>query len=165
MRKRSGYRNIDGKRVWSTTVTHVYQERHDDNGPDVTLPPGTFVIAYGDSPSLSMVRVVRPCGSGLTAPYIRHDRHLRRYDDLPITHPEDFTPLAAWGRDVALVSGGDAVIAMTGEPETATYPEDGARRYWQGQDEINRMIVDPRIGDYVRGLLVSRKRGAAATPN
>lgn len=121
------------------------------------LAPGTFVIAYGDAPSLRMVRVVRPCGEGVSAPYLRACRHLRRYDNLPVTHPEDLTPLSAWGRTVALVRGGDAVIVETGEPETATYPEDGARRHWQGQGESNRMQVDHRVGHYVRGLLARNK--------
>lgn len=122
---------------------------------------GTFVIAYGDAPSLRMVRVLRPCGDGMSAPYLRHDSCLRRFDNLPVSHPGDLTPLSAWGRTVALVSGGDAVIVETGEPETAVYPEDGARRYWQGQGDPRRMMVDPRVGNYVRGLLVNnRARGA-----
>ncbi len=61
------------------------------------LPIGQFVISFGDAPSLRMVRVIRPCGAGVSAPYLRDDRDLRRYDNLPITHPEDFTPLSAWG--------------------------------------------------------------------
>ena len=32
MRKRSGYREVDGKRIWSTKVTIVDQERY-DGGP------------------------------------------------------------------------------------------------------------------------------------
>jgi hypothetical protein len=126
------------------------------------LPIGTFVISYGDAPSLRMVRVVRPCGDGFSAPYLRDDRDLRRYDNVLISHPEDYTPLSAWGRDIALVSGGDAVIIETGEPETATYPEDGARRHWQGQGERNRMMVDPRVGAFVRGMLVNRQAAKQA---
>lgn len=124
------------------------------------LSVGTFVIAFGDAPSLRMLRVVKPCGGGLSAPYLRAERSLRRYDNLPIMHPEDFTPLAAWGREIALLSGGVAMIAGTGEPDTATYPEDGAKRHWQGYD-AERMIIDPRIGDYVRGVLVGRNRATA----
>ncbi len=120
------------------------------------LPIGTFVISSSDAPSLRMVRVIRPCGYGVSAPYLRYGPDLRQYDNCSIKHPEDFTPLSAWGRDIALVSG-DAVIIETGEPETATYPEDGARRYWQGQGECNRMIVDPRVGAFVRGMLVNRR--------
>jgi hypothetical protein len=125
------------------------------------LAAGTFVIAFGDAPSLRMVRVIRPCGSGLSAPYLRAERSLRRYDNLSITHWEDFTPLAAWGREIALLSGGVCLIAKTGEPETATYPEDGTKRHWQGRDASERMIIDPRIGDYVRGVLVGRNRATA----
>ena len=128
----------------------------------MTLVAGTFVIALGDAPSLRMVRVLRPCGTGLSAPYLRDDPVLRRFASLLITHPEDVTPLSAWGRDIALVSGGDAVIIRTGEPETATYPEDGARRPWQAQGEPTRMPVDQRVGSYVRGLLVGRKRAMGA---
>lgn len=48
------------------------------------MKPGTFVISYGDAPSLRMVRVVRVVrdDGSFTAPYIRADKHLRRYDNL-----------------------------------------------------------------------------------
>lgn len=118
------------------------------------MQPGLFVISYGDAPSLRMVRVVREvrADGSFTAPYIRADEHLRRFDNLLI-QPKgaaDFTPLSAWGRSVGLLPGGSAGIVRTGDPETATYPEDGARRPWQGND-ADEIGVDPRVGGFMRG--------------
>lgn len=117
------------------------------------MQPGTFLISYGDAPSLRMVRVVRevhPDGSFL-APYIRADVHLRRFDSIVIQPSgiADFTPLSAWGRIVGLLPGGIAGIVRTGEPETATYPEDGARRPWQG-DDSDEVGLDPRVSRFMR---------------
>lgn len=118
------------------------------------MKPGTFLISYGDAPSLRMVRIVRAVrdDGSFTAPYIRADEHLRRFDDLVIqpSGAQDFTPLSAWGRSVGLMPGGSARIVRTGEPETATYPEDGARRSWQG-DDLDETELDPRIGSFMRG--------------
>lgn len=118
------------------------------------MQPGMFVISYGDAPSLRMVRVVRLVRDDgyFSAPYIRADEHLRRFDNLmmPSLNAEDFTPLSAWGRSVGLMPGGSARIVKTGEPETATYPEDGARRPWQG-DDLEEIGLDPRVGSFLRG--------------
>jgi hypothetical protein len=118
------------------------------------MTPGTFLISYGDAPSLRMVRVVRDvrADGSFTAPYIRADWHLRRFDSLvmPTNAVEDFTPLSAWGRSVGLMPGGSARIVKTGEPEIATYPEDGARRPWQG-DDLDEIGLDPRVGNFMRG--------------
>lgn len=118
------------------------------------MKPGTFVISYGDAPSLRMVRVVRAVldDGSFIAPYIRADQHLRRFDDLmmPPSGAEDFTPLGAWGRSVGLMPGGAARIVNTGKPETATYPEDGARRPWQG-DDLDEIGLDPKVGRFLRG--------------
>jgi hypothetical protein len=118
------------------------------------MTPGTFVISYGDAPSLRMVRVVRAVRDDgtFTAPYIRADQHLRRFDnlDIPPNGTKDFTPLSAWGRSVGLMPGGSARIVKTGEAETATYPEDGARRLWQDND-LDEIGLDPRIGNFMRG--------------
>ena len=118
------------------------------------MTPGTFLISYGDAPSLRMVRVVRAVGAdgSFTAPYIRADDHLRRFDNLmiPPSGASDFTPLSAWGRSVGLLPGGSAGIVQTGEPVTATYPEDGTRRPWQG-DDTDEIGVDPRVGSFMRG--------------
>lgn len=117
------------------------------------------MISYGDAPSLRMVRVVRaswPDGS-FTAPYIRANKHLRRFDNLviPPAGAGDFTPLSAWGRSVGLLPGGAAAIVRTGAPETATYPEDGARRPWQG-DDTDKIGVDPWVGSFMRGQVSAR---------
>lgn len=69
---------------------------------------------------------------------------------MPPHGASDFTPLSAWGRSVGLMAGGSARIVMTGEPETATYPEDGARRPWQG-DDLDEIRLDPRVGNFMRG--------------
>lgn len=119
------------------------------------MQPGTFLISYGDAPSLRMVRVVRAvrADGSFTAPYIRADDHLRRFDnlDIPPNGAADFTPLSAWGRSVGLMPGGAAGIVRTGEPETATYPEDGAKRPWQG-DDTDEIGLDPKVGSFMRSI-------------
>lgn len=117
------------------------------------MQPGDFLISYGDAPSLRMARVVREvrADGSFVAPYIRADKHLRRFDNIVIkpSGASDFTPMRAWGRTVGLLPGGSAGIIRTGDPETATYPEDGARRPWQG-DDSDEIGLDPRVGRFMR---------------
>jgi hypothetical protein len=118
---------------------------------------GIFVISYGDAPSLYMVRVLVPVSAGFTAPYLRADRHLRRYDSNLITSMDDFTPLSAWGRDLAITTAGKATIVLTGEPETAVYPEDNTRRPWQGYRDAYLMDMNRAVGMYVLGLMTEKR--------
>lgn len=101
-------------------------------------------ILMGDAPAANMIVVVYQSETVVKWAYVAPGH--RRDHALPLTHPDDFTPLSAFGVHATMNPDGLLCVhQMT--VSVATY-HDGKARQWQGA-EVAKIQINPRIGGYV----------------
>lgn len=122
-------------------------------------PPPKLGILMGDAPAANMVVVVYSAETSVKWAYVAPGH--KRDHSLPLTHPQDFTPLSDFGVHATMNPDGLLCLHQI-TVSVATY-HDGKPRQWQGA-EAAKIQINPRIGGYVveavRADFVSRRTKA-----